>query len=348
MRFATARGDRRVRPAPVTDVCFPQMGRNVAPEQLPRHKELLFAVGTLGWASIDRIVSIQLVYFYIPPEDMDSCDGSNVTAASANSSLTPIFPPYVHTVPILVVLNTIVILASAGRIWDAVTDPLIASFSDRLRTRFGRRIPCMAFGCVPTAVACVLLFFPLVDDAQELPSGWNIFWLGLMQAVFFAALTLYVTPYSALLPELGQTDQQRLDLSMWCSIAFTVGAVLASAAPNIGRIFTEEILLGLRLGILVISIIGCVCMFVPVFAIDESRYAREPVSKRDSPPRWMRRLPASSAHTRPPLPDGCGCLHLAPTRALPSQMDAEAACLASASSTRVPVSVKRRSTLPLS
>ena len=32
-----------------------------------------------------------------------------------------------------------------------------------------------------------------------------------MQFLFYAALTLYVTPYFALLPELGRSEQQRLD-----------------------------------------------------------------------------------------------------------------------------------------
>jgi len=257
----------------------PQRSRSPGQEQLPRGKELLFALGSLGWSSIANVVSIQLVYFYIPPEVTDGC---NVNATvPTNASTAPeskaIFPLYVIPDRILVVFNIVVILASVGRLWDAVTDPMIASFSDRLRTKRGRRIPCMAVATLPTAATAFLLFWPLVDEV----SAWNIVWLGIMQFLFYAALTLYMTPYFALLPELGRTEQQRLDLSMWCAVCYMLGAVVGGSAPTIGRIFVsgdtpQDAAFGLRMGIVAITIIAFISMLVPVFAIDEVRYCLSP------------------------------------------------------------------------
>ena len=36
-------------------------------EKLPKSKILVYAVGQLGWSILVNIVSLQLVFFYIPP-----------------------------------------------------------------------------------------------------------------------------------------------------------------------------------------------------------------------------------------------------------------------------------------
>ena len=109
---------------------------------------------------------------------------------------------------------------------------MIASFSDRMRHPRGRRVPCLALGGLPACVCCALLFFPIV--AHE--SAWNIAWLAVMQGLFYLFLTLYCTPYFALVPELGHTPTERLHLSTWISVTFAIGNILASAAPAIGSL----------------------------------------------------------------------------------------------------------------
>lgn len=163
---------------------------------------------------LNGLVAIQLVYFYIPPIEEDE-----------QSSGSPIFPIYVTQQPILVVLNVITILATAGRVFDAVTDPLIASLSDRLHHPRGRRIPCLFVGAVPACVSCALLFVPI----EPSESGWNVLWLAMIQAVFYFFLTIYVTPYFALLPELGHTATERLHLATWIAITFAIGETRPSA-----------------------------------------------------------------------------------------------------------------------
>ena len=41
----------------------------------------------------------------------------------------------------------------AGKIWDAVTDPMMGFISDRTRTRWGRRRPYLLFGALPLLLA---------------------------------------------------------------------------------------------------------------------------------------------------------------------------------------------------
>ena len=61
----------------------------------------------------------------------------------------------------------------------------------------------MAKGAIPAAVFLVLMFVPPFSEQ----SGWNIVWLVVFQALFYVFLTVYVTPFFALLPEMGHTPE---------------------------------------------------------------------------------------------------------------------------------------------
>ena len=148
-----------------------------APENLPISKQAAYAIGQLGWSTLVNIVGLQLLYFYAPPDSAG-------------------FPYFITQAVFFVVLNTISLMLAGGRLFDAITDPLVASFSDRSKNPRGRRIPFMAAGAIPAAVFCTLMFIPPVDEM----SGWNVVWLGTMQVLFFFFITVYVTPYFALLP----------------------------------------------------------------------------------------------------------------------------------------------------
>jgi len=252
-----AQGRKVVAMPPSSDVAEDRV-----PETLTLGKQWLYAIGQLGWSTLTGLVSMQLVFFYVPPVDVETGQ--------------PMIPIYVTQRSIFVVLNIITLLATAGRIWDAVTDPLIAGCSDRLQHPRGRRIPCMAIGGLPSALCCVLLFLPVVQGE----SVWNIAWLALVQMLFFLSITLYVTPYFSLVAELGHTAQERLDLSTWISITYALGTVLAAAAPTIGGAIDQDAGKGLRAGIIVVCALALPCMYVPVCAIDERRYCNSAPSQQ--------------------------------------------------------------------
>ena len=50
-------------------------------------------------------------------------------------------------------------LMLVSRIWDAVNDPLIGSFSDRTKSRWGRYRPWLLFGAPITGLILVLCFW---------------------------------------------------------------------------------------------------------------------------------------------------------------------------------------------
>ena len=81
----------------------------------------------------------------------------------------------------LVIAGIWSVLILAVKILDGIIDIPMSSFTDNLRTRWGRRRPALLLGFVPMIIAYVLFLFPLT--AGE--SIWNTLWFGLLLGVFY-------------------------------------------------------------------------------------------------------------------------------------------------------------------
>ncbi len=221
---------------------------------LPPARQAAYAVGQLGWSTLVNIVGLELVFFYLPPD---------------NAGL----PPLITTVTFLGIFNAITLIAASGRLWDAITDPIIANLSDRSRNPRGRRIPFLALGAFPAALFCTMMFVPLARQVSPL----NILWLFLVQFLFYLFLTVYVTPFFALLPELGHTANQRLNLSTWISITYALGIMVAAQTPALAGLVQSTFGVADKITALQISIgglafVAVILMFIPVLFIDENTY----------------------------------------------------------------------------
>jgi Na+/melibiose symporter-like transporter len=90
-------------------------------------------------------------------------------------------------------------------LWDAISDPIVGSWSDNLHTRWGRRHPLLIAGGIPTALLFLALFTP--------PSGmgeWGVFtWLLTVSILLRTFLTIYFIPYSAMGAELSSDYDER-------------------------------------------------------------------------------------------------------------------------------------------
>lgn len=229
-------------------------------EDLPLWKQIAYAIGQFGWSTIVNILGVQLVFFYSPPAD---------------AGIEQFLPRF----EILVVITSVVLLTVSGRLFDAITDPLIANLSDRSKNPRGRRIPFMAIGAIPAAVFCVLMFIPVFE-----PGSWmNFTYLVIIQLLFFLFVTMYVTPFFALLPELGHNATQKLNLSTWISITWALGLMLAAQTPAIGSALEGSMGLstaeGFQMATAILAVIAVILMFVPVFIIDEKRYCESEPSQ---------------------------------------------------------------------
>ena len=97
-----------------------------------------FAVGQFGWSVLAALISSWLVNYYQPD-------------LATQAAGQPIFVPQGRVV--LGILTMLGAITAFGRIFDAVTDPWIASLSDRCRSKAGRRIPFMRAAAIPVAAA---------------------------------------------------------------------------------------------------------------------------------------------------------------------------------------------------
>ena len=214
-----------------------------------------FAAGQFGWAMLSGIISNWLVYFYQPDE------------AAISQGQTVFIPQGLAILGIITVIGGITAL---GRVFDAFTDPMIASLSDRCTSKNGRRIPFLKWASLPLALATVLVFWSPVNEKSWI----NAAFLLVMVLAYYLFITAYCTPYNALISELGHTQQERLNISTAISFTFIAGTAVAYLAPAIWGIFVPALgrVGAIRLTFTVMTAIAWLCMLVPVFCIREKEY----------------------------------------------------------------------------
>ena len=214
----------------------------------------LFAIGQLGWSMLSGVVVNWLVFFYQPAEE---------TIAKGQTI-------FFQQGRVLLGLTIIGVISALGRIFDAVTDPLVGSWSDRCRNKDGRRIPFMRAIAVPFGLITIAVFCSPVNGQ----SIWNAVMLLVCCLLFYLFMTIYCTPYNALIPALGDTQTNRINISTYISITYFLGSAVAYLVPNIAGFWTDS--LGYagsyRAAIACIAAVAVACMLVPVFTIHEPDY----------------------------------------------------------------------------
>ena len=225
-------------------------------KKLSRGKVWCFAIGQFGWSIQSALISNFLVNYYQP-------DPSAVEAGQ-----TVFIPQGLVIFGILTILGAITWF---GRIFDAVTDPWIASKSDRCKSKDGRRIPFMRLAAIPFALATIFTFWSPINGESWL----NALFLFIMLTLFYLFMTMYCTPYNALIPELGTDQKTRMAISTAISFTFIAGMAVAYTAPMVWGMLEGMLgdrVLAIRVTFTVMSLIGLICMFVPVFTIKEKEY----------------------------------------------------------------------------
>lgn len=174
------------------------------------------------------------------------------------------------TVGIAVGLAGIVIMI--GKIWDAVTDPMVGYLSDRTKSRCGRRRPYIFFGSFPLFLAMTVMF---TNPGFSTQAGLFI-WAVLIFCLLSTAFTLVNIPYSSLTPELTQDYNERTTLNGYRSIFMVIGTLLGAGAalPIVGAFP------GRKLGFSVMgAIFGAVMMVTALITFFTVREPKKAVGK---------------------------------------------------------------------
>ena len=233
-------------------------------KRLSKKQMIIFAIGQLGWSMLSGLISAWLVTFYLP------------TSGDLANGATQYILPGLAIGGFMTVLGLITALS---RIFDAVTDPLIASLSDRSRNPKGRRIPFMKIAAIPLSIVTVLLFCAPVAEQ----SPWNVVWISVAIVLFYLFMTMYCTPYNALISEFGKTQEDRMFISTAISLTFFAGTLLA---------YTPFVFAGLlrgavgfawsyRICFIVLAAIACVAMLLPTFMLNEKEFVETKPSEEN-------------------------------------------------------------------
>ncbi len=148
----------------------------------------LYALGGLGASLLIQTLVLWLMPFYAPPTE------------------DRLLPP-----------EQVGFALALGRLTNAVAEPLVASWSDRFTSRWGRRRPFVVVGAPLLALAFVLVWNP--------PAAHRFAYLAVLLCAFFFLFSLVVNPYLALLPEFGA--DRRISAAVWQAAGNVVGTGIA-------------------------------------------------------------------------------------------------------------------------
>ncbi|MEG2104437.1 MAG: MFS transporter [Oscillospiraceae bacterium] len=209
-----------------------------------------FAVGLFT-----AMLNNYLIYFYQP---------------SAESGLPTLIT---QGTIILGVLTVVGLLKAIGHVFDAVTDPLVASLSDKSHNPKGRRIPFMKWSAIPFGLSALLIFCV----PQGAPGLVNNLWLAVSIWSYYLFYTLYMIPHGALLPEMITDQAQRVNAYTMHSLFFVTGSALGYVTPLIVSLLKKS---GLdpvwawRSTFAMFTVLGIILLLVPVLLIKERDYVR--------------------------------------------------------------------------
>jgi glycoside/pentoside/hexuronide:cation symporter, GPH family len=220
------------------------------PSGAPRRSRLLYSVSSFGGEALSRNRDAWFLYYYAPPDD---------------SGLPQLLP-----------LAVIGVLLAILRVLGALDDVIIGWWSDRTRSRLGRRLPFILVGTPLSALFAVLIVTPPANASTAVTATY----LFVMMEMYGIFGTISGGPYEALFPELARTSRERVGLvamKLYFGIAgAAVGLVLSGVLVD--SIGLRETLIGMVFLAFACRIIGTLGVWNHV--------------ERDRPPASIALLPA--------------------------------------------------------
>ena len=150
-------------------------------QELPLLNQWVWGFGALGYALLERMLITYVIFFYLSPKEY---------------KVTDLVTDRIY----LGVFTVLGIALLLGRIVDGLADPIIAALSDKTRSSLGRRKPFMLASALPLSATAILIFYPPHPGET---SALNGIWACIIWMLFYIFFTAYITPYFALIPELG-------------------------------------------------------------------------------------------------------------------------------------------------
>ena len=122
-----------------------------------------------------------------------------------------------------------------GAVWNAVVNPLIGYFADKVQTRFGRRRPLICIFSIPLMLTMFLLFTDI-----ELPMSIKPVYYGVLLILYWTSYTGFVVPYLALGVDYTSDYDDRTVLRLLSSLLNMFGSMIAMVMPTMIVEFIED------------------------------------------------------------------------------------------------------------
>ncbi len=229
---------------------------------LSKRAQLIYAGGSAAFTMLERLILLYVPFYFLPPREYN-------------------LP---NLVPEETFLGFVTILGAAlalGRIFDAAADPVVATISDNLRLRLGRRKPFLLLSALPLAAFTVLSFNPPYPGQEHIVNG---IWLASIMSLFYIAFTAYVNPYLSLLSEIGHTDSTRINLSTLVALFGLGGMILVTVIfPElVGRLQDAGISLraSYRFAVTLAALPSLALLLLAGLSFNEARHCRPVTSGR--------------------------------------------------------------------
>ncbi len=162
----------------------------------------------------------------------------------------------------LVIAGVWAVFGIVAKIIDGVIDIPMASFTDNLKTKFGRRRPALLIGLIPMILAYVV--FTLVTPNPEGATMLNTVFYGVVLCVFYIFYTLTMVTYYATFTEIVDTQEERNFISNVKSVCDIVYFIL-------GYVVVAAMLKGMNIRVVAMAVLPLVLtMLIPLFLIKEN------------------------------------------------------------------------------
>lgn len=233
--------------------------------KLSAGKKVLYALGQFGLVLCAFAVGNLFVSFFVTRSFID----------------TVIFPVYINQGYFFEYFTAAGLIVAFCKLFDAGAGLYFGYASDRNKMKKGRRTGFMLVAAIPLPVFSILVFCPPTNTAFFMNSVYVL----VCTVIFYFFLSLYTTPYLALLSELGKSPRERMQLSTMLAGATALASLLGNRIfyfmEYIRSVFGLSFVLSFRLILIIYASVSCLCMMLPVMCIEEKKYCQS-VPVKDS------------------------------------------------------------------
>ena len=117
-----------------------------------------------------------------------------------------------------------------GKIWDAITDPMMGNIADRTVSKYGAKRFWILVGSILSAITFLVMWIPFKAGGSV--TGMYIFYIA-MYMLFSTGFTIVMVPYNALLPDMVDDYTVRAKFSSVRMMFSAFGAILAGLIPTL-------------------------------------------------------------------------------------------------------------------